>query len=204
MKLGDDRRTVRFGVRDFVARGTQFTLNGRPVFLRGTLECSVFPLTGYPPTDTGSWRRIYRIIKSYGLNFMRFHSWCPPEAAFAAADEEGIILQVEGPQANVEAGLDPKRDQFIEAEFKRIVDTYGNHPSFCLMTLGNEYGGKDSLLSGWVDMLIRRDLRHLYSSASEGQRTGNRQFTETQSDRGIWARARPATCAALSPLTPIR
>ena len=61
-------------------------MNGRPVFLRGTLECSVFPLTGYPPTDVPAWQRIYRIMKSYGLNFIRFHSWCPPEAAFAAAD----------------------------------------------------------------------------------------------------------------------
>ncbi len=71
-------RTVTFGMRDFRIRGTQFTINGRPVFLRGTLECAVFPLTGYPPTDVAAWQRIYRIIKSYGLNFMRFHSWCPP------------------------------------------------------------------------------------------------------------------------------
>ena len=70
-------------------------------------------------------------MKSYGLNHIRFHSWCPPEAAFAAADLEGIMIQAEGPQANVPAGADPARDAFIEAEFKRMVDTYGNHPSFC-------------------------------------------------------------------------
>jgi hypothetical protein len=185
VKLGNDQRTVRFGLRDLAARGTQFTLNGRPVFLRGTLECSVFPLTGYPPMDVAAWRRIDRIIKSYGLNFMRFHSWCPPEAAFAAADEEGVMLQVEGPQANVDAGSDPARDAFIEAEFKRMVDRYGNHPSFCLMTLGNEYGGKDALLSRWVEMLIHRDPRHLYSSASAAQRTANRQWTEEPDGRGI-------------------
>ena len=186
VKYFDDVRTVRFGLRDFAAQGTQFTMNGRPVYLRGTLECSVFPLTGYPPTDVASWLRIYRIIKSYGLNHMRFHSWCPPEAAFAAADEEGVMLQVEGPMANVPAGKDPKRDAFIEAEFKRIVDTYGNHPSFCLMTLGNEYGGKDELLTRWVQMLIDHDPRHLYSSASNNrQMTANRQFTVTPSGRGI-------------------
>ena len=185
VKLGNDTRTVRFGMRDFAAKGTQFTMNGRPLFLRGTLECSIWPLTGYPPTDIAAWRRIFEIEKSYGLNFIRFHSWCPPEAAFAAADEEGIMIQVEGPQANVPAGSDPARDTFIEAEFKRIVDTYGNHPSFCLMTLGNEYGGKDALLAGWVDMLIKRDPRHLYSSASSAQTTTNRQWTEKASGRGI-------------------
>jgi hypothetical protein len=185
VKLGGDTRMVRFGMRKFAARGTQFTLNDRPVYLRGTLECAVFPLTGYPPTDTRSWQRIYRIMKSYGLNFIRFHSWCPPEAAFAAADLEGIMVQAEGPQANVPAGTDPARDAFLESELKRIVDTYGNHPSFCLMTLGNEYGGKDEVLSGWVDMLMQRDSRHLYSSASEGQTTMNRQWTETQKGRGV-------------------
>jgi hypothetical protein len=160
-------------------------MNGRPVYLRGTLECSIWPLTGYPPTDEAAWHRIYKIMKSYGLNHIRFHSWCPPEAAFAAADEDGIMIQAEGPMANVPAGNDPARDAFIEAEFKRIVDTYGNHPSFCLMTLGNEYGGKDELLTRWVDMLIKRDPRHLYSSASCAQKTANRQWTEEAKGRGI-------------------
>ena len=85
-----DERAVRFGMRAFAAEGTRFTLNGRPIFLRGTLECAIFPRTGYPPTSVGVWRRIYRTIRSYGLNFMRFHSWCPPEAAFDAADLEGV------------------------------------------------------------------------------------------------------------------
>ena len=185
VKLGASERTVRFGMRKFEARGTQFAMNGRPIFLRGTLECSIWPLTGYPPTEVAAWRRIYQIEKSYGLNHIRFHSWCPPEAAFVAADEEGIMIQAEGPMANVNAGSDTNRDAFIEAEFKRMVDTYGNHPSFCTMTLGNEYGGKDALLSSWVDMLIHRDPRHLYSSASSAQTTTNRQWTENGSGRGI-------------------
>lgn len=185
VKLGDDERTVRFGMREFSSKGTQFTLNGRPIYLRGTLECSVWPLTGYPPTDVPAWQHIYRIMKSYGLNHMRFHSWCPPDAAFAAADIEGIILQAEAPQANVTAGSDPARDAFIEAELMRIVDTYGNHPSFCTMTLGNEYGGTDEVLSRWVNMLIKQDSRHLYSSASAAQKTENRQFTVTPQGRGI-------------------
>jgi hypothetical protein len=185
VRLGGDVRTVRFGMRRFAAQGTRFTMNGRPLLLRGTLECSVWPLTGYPPTDLPPWQRIFRIMKSYGLNFIRFHSWCPPEAAFAAADIEGIMIQAEGPQANVEAGQDPKRDAFIEAEFKRIVDTYGNHPSFCTMTLGNEFGGNAALLTRWVDRLIQRDPRHLYSSASCAQTTPNRQWTELADGRGV-------------------
>ncbi len=187
--LGEHRCTVRFGMRKFAARGTQFTLNNRRLFLRGTLECSVWPLTGYPPTDVPSWQRIYRIMKDYGMNHIRFHSWCPPEAAFTAADIEGILVQAEGPQANVGAGADAARDQFIEAEFQRIVDTYGNHPSFCLMTLGNEYGGSDEVLTRWLDMLIQRDPRRLYSSAACAQKTANRQWTVHADGRGIPAAA---------------
>ena len=175
--VSKDSRTVAFGMRKLDRRGTQFTMNDRALFLRGTLECGIFPLTGYPPTDVPSWQRIFRVIKSYGLNFMRFHSWCPPDAAFAAADLEGVMLQPEGPQANVNAGS-PGRDAFVEKEFLRMVDTYGNHPSFCLMTLGNEYGGPDAILSRWIGMLIQHDSRHLYSSPSSGQSTANRQYTE--------------------------
>jgi hypothetical protein len=180
-----DERRVDLGMRHFAARGTQFTMNGRPLHLRGTLECQVFPKTGYPPCDVEWWREICRLVKSYGLNFLRFHSWCPPEAAFAAADLEGIMIQAEAPQANVDAGQDHVRDTFTEAELLRMIRTYGNHPSFCLMTLGNEYGGKDALLSRWVEMLIKEDPRHLYSSASCAQRTANRQFTEDVFGRGI-------------------
>lgn len=185
VKLGSDTCTVRFGMRNFAEKGTQFTMNGRPIFLRGTLECSVWPLTGYPSTDVKSWLRIFRIEKSYGLNFIRFHSWCPPEAAFTAADKAGIMIQVEGPQANVQVGKDPDRDKFVESELKRIVDVYGNHPSFCLITVGNELWDNDDTTARWVDMLIHRDPRHLYSSSSGGQTTTNRQWTETGEGRGI-------------------
>ena len=181
----NDSRTVTFGMRDFGVRGTQFTLNGRPIFLRGTLECAIFPKTGYPATDVPSWQRIYQIIKSYGLNHIRFHSWCPPDAAFAAADVEGIIVHAEGPQANVDAGRDHARDAFVEKELMRIVEAYGNHPSFCMMALGNEYGGDNAVLTHWVDMLIKADPRRLYSSASNAPKTDNRQFTVGFFGRGV-------------------
>ena len=87
--------TVTFGLREIAPQGTQLAINGRPIFLRGTLECCIFPLTGYPPTDVDAWKRIIRICQAHGLNHIRFHSWCPPEAAFAAADELGFYYQVE-------------------------------------------------------------------------------------------------------------
>ena len=176
--LVTDQRNVTFGMRKLEIRSTQFILNSRPIFLRGTLECAIFPRTGYPPTDVAEWQRIFRVLKSYGLNFMRFHSWCPPEAAFAAADIEGVYLQVEGPEANIEIDRRAPIGRFMEQELLRMVRSYGNHPSFCLMTLGNEHSGVGDTLDHWVEMLIKEDPRHFYSSASAGQMTAHRQYTE--------------------------
>ena len=93
-------KQIQFGMREFAIKGKWFYVNGRQTQLRGTVECCTFPLTGYPPTDVKSWERIFRICRSSGLNHIRFHSYCPPEAAFIAADLVGIYLQPEGPRRN--------------------------------------------------------------------------------------------------------
>jgi len=163
-----DSTSITFGLRGFTKTDRRFLLNGRPIFLRGTLECAIFPLTGYPPTDVDAWGRIIGIAQSYGLNHIRFHSWCPPEAAFAAADEMGMTFQVEAPFWSGAFG-DPAVTGFIDAETERIVDTYGNHPSFCLMSMGNELllgGGDATYLNGLVNRLRQRDPRHLYTCST--------------------------------------
>ena len=162
-----DIRKVDFGMRKFVARGEQLTVNGRPVFLRGTLECAIFPKTGYPPTDTAAWMRIFRICRSYGLNHMRFHSWCPPEAAFVAADLSGFYLSIEC-SAWATVGDHKPIDQFLYDESNRIVSNFGNHPSFCMMPYGNEPGGDH--LKEWLTAFVKywkaKDGRRLYTTAS--------------------------------------
>jgi hypothetical protein len=94
---GGDARASEFGLREIRAEGRQLLINGRPLFLRGTLDCCVFPRTGFPPTGVESWRAVLRAIVAHGLNHVRFHSWCPPEAAFVAGDELGVYFQVEAP-----------------------------------------------------------------------------------------------------------
>ena len=101
------------------------------------------------------WRKVFTTAREWGLNHIRFHSWCPPEAAFAAADIEGVYIQAEGPEANITVGNTPELDAFMQQELLRMVRTYGNHPSFCLMTLGNEHQGEHQQLDRWVDMLIQ-------------------------------------------------
>ena len=165
-----DQCNTTFGLRDLAVKGTQFTINGRPMFLRGTLECAIFPLTGYPPTDVEHWRRIIGTCKAYGLNHMRFHSWCPPEAAFVAADELGFYLQVEcASWANSGAKLGDGNplDEWLYEEAGRITRSYGNHPSFALMAYGNEPGGNHKpYLQKWCSYWRENEPRMLHTSGA--------------------------------------
>jgi hypothetical protein len=168
-----DEKMIQFGMREFKADGKRFVLNGHPVFLRGTVENCVFPLTGYPPMEEKEWMRIFNVAKSYGLNHMRFHSWCPPEAAFSAADKTGFYLQPEGPSwANHGTSLGDGLpvDQYIYDETNRMVTSYGNHASFCMMAYGNEpRGGKQAAYLGkFVNYWKAKDPRRLYTGASVG------------------------------------
>jgi hypothetical protein len=164
-----DEAHATFGMRALATSGKQMMLNGRVIHLRGTVDNGSFPRTGYPPTDVATWRARFQIYKDYGFNHVRFHSWCPPDAAFTAADELGLILQVENPMwiGDGRISADALRTEFIRQEAEAIVDTYGNHPSFGLMTMGNELGsGLDVFLGRLVPALQARDPRHLYASTS--------------------------------------
>jgi hypothetical protein len=167
-----DESRAGFGMRKLaITPEKQFSLNGRTIFLRGTLECCIFPRTGYPPTDAASWIRILKICQSYGLNHMRFHSWCPPEAAFAAADQLGFILQPEAPCWIFNWGKDVPRDKWVEKEVLRILDCYGNHPSFGMLSMGNEPAGDLNVIYRLVDLAKAYDPRRFYMSAT-GYRQG--------------------------------
>ncbi len=159
----DEFRDVYFGIRDFHAEGNKFILNGHPIYFRGTHFGGDFPLTGYPPTDIASWKKIFETCKSYGLNHMRFHSWCPPEAAFEAADDTGFYLQIECGMWNSFTPGDAMEKQ-LYSETERIIRDFGNHPSLMLISASNEaHGDWTHVLPGWVKYFRAEDPRHLYT-----------------------------------------
>ena len=181
-----DQRSVDFGVRRFATRRNQFTVNGSPVFLRGKLDCCFFPLTGYPPMDKAGWIRVLSIAKSYGINHYRFHSWCPPHAAFEAADELGIYLQPELPNKRSAFNALESEDaarysidrldmetsetdvslyDYAKREGELILKHFGNHPSFVMFTLGNELGRRPAMYN-LVAYFKDIDPRHLYAQGS--------------------------------------
>jgi hypothetical protein len=187
-----DRRIVVCGLREFTTHRAQFVINGRPTLMRGKLDCAIFPRTGYAPMDKAEWLRLFSISKSYGINHYRFHSWCPPAAAFEAADELGIYLLAELPnkrgitapenenysppkeayetltELEGDGGPPAVRTNYLKREGERILRQFGNHPSFVMFTLGNELGGDESVMKGLCDHFRALDSRHLYAIASGG------------------------------------
>lgn len=186
--FGKDDEQITFGIRNFKTSGTRFTINGKPIFLRGTLECAIFPKTGYPSTQVDEWNRILRTVKSHGLNHMRFHSWCPPKAAFVAADELGVYLQVEASSwANTSSSIGDGKpiDKWLYKETQDILDAYGNHPSFVMMAYGNEPNGKHQIkyLSQYITHFKRSDNRRVYTSGAGWPYVKNADFYNNASPR---------------------
>ena len=164
------RAQEKFGMRRFHSEDSRLTINGKTVFLRNESNCAVFPLTGYAPMDEESWKDLFTAYKSYGINSVRFHSWCPPEAAFSAADQLGLYLQPElscwdGPMLG-----DEVRRNYYRKEAFAIIKEYANHPSFVMMTFGNElsYQGNDYIEQGdrLISELQQKDSTRLYAPGS--------------------------------------
>ena len=173
---GTDTVRRTFGMRKVEQGRHHVRLNGRDIHLRGVLDCAVFPLTGYPATDTATWARIFRAVKDYGFNHVRFHSWCPPEAAFAAADAAGLYLQVELPMWIKDVGKHPARRDFFEKEMFSLLDAYGHHPSFLLYCNGNENEGDFAVLEDQIRKGRAYDNRHLYSASTARTHVAADQF----------------------------
>jgi len=161
-----------FGFRDISVSGKRFILNGDTLSLRGTINCAQYPLTGYPPMDIDTWTKHFEAFKEHGLNHVRFHAWCPPEAAFVAADNLGIYLSVEMPLwlnrdiSEMEFGDDEWHEMYYRTEALRISQYFGNHPSFCFFSNGNENMGDFAMLETIIAETKAVDNRRVYTMTS--------------------------------------
>ncbi len=193
-----EKKEIRFGMREISIKDKYFYVNGRQTLMRGTVECCLFPATGYAPMDVEAWIKVFRACRNYGLNHMRFHSYCPPAAAFEAADIVGFYLQPEGPSwPNYTAKLgegDPI-DEYLMEETKRISKEYGNSPSFCFLAAGNEPQGRFmEWLNNFVLYWKNTDSRRVYTgTAGWSSRTENQYHIEMGARGLSWKNARPET-----------
>ena len=137
--------------KDFHIKGVHFYANGHRIFLRGKHDAAVWPLTGHVEMSVEGWMKYLGTCKEYGINHVRFHSWCPPEAAFVAADSLGIYLQPELPFWGSFDKKDERLMAFLHQEGENILREYGHHPSFRMMALGNELWGDIDKMKEFVD-----------------------------------------------------
>ena len=194
-----ETKQIQFGMREFTINGKWFYINGRKMMLRGTVENCDFPLTGYAPMDVASWERVFRICRSYGLNHMRFHSYCPPEAAFIAADLVGFYLQPEGPSwpnHGPKLGNGQPIDKYLMDETIALTKAYGNYASYCMLACGNEPSGHwVNWVSKFVDYWKTADSRRVYTGASVGgswKWQPHNQYHVKAGARGVtWAKRQP-------------
>ena len=155
VSLNGVSKTVPFGIRTFSAnKKGRLTLNGRTVFLRGETNCAVFPETSYAPLSEDAWEQVFRAYRSYGVNFVRFATNCPPEAAFTAADRMGMMLLVELSCARWEEAFNREEARnYYKIELAQILRFYGNHPSFVMMI----FTGDDEFLSELREIVLKLD-----------------------------------------------
>ncbi len=172
-----DEKEVSFGMRTISTKGSEFILNGKPIALRGTADSGIYPITGYPPTDLETWLKTFNTLKEYGLNHMRFHAWCPPEAAFTAADMTGIYILAEMPLwlntdvCALSTGDDPIHKTYYHNEAMNISEHFGNHPSFIMFSNGNELLGDFEMLENITTQIKALDNRRLYTLTSNFERS---------------------------------
>ncbi|MFT3751551.1 MAG: beta-glucuronidase [Paludibacter sp.] len=176
----EHEKSATFGMREVKQGKNHVLLNNRPLHLRGTVENAVFPQTGHAPLDDALWERIMLIINEYGLNHIRFHSWCPPAAAFRMADKHGVYLEVEMPMWGKDAEVDQARYDFFRREQKAILKEYGNHPSFVLYCNGNEITGNFDFIEELTAKAREMDNRHFYSGSTARTRVKSDQYYVSQ------------------------
>lgn len=173
-------KSADFGMREVKQGKNHVLLNNRTVHLRGNVENAVFPKTGYAPVDDAEWERIMLLMKDYGLNHLRFHSWCPPRAAFRMADKHGIYFEVEMPMWGKDAEPDEARYNFFRREMRAILKEYGNHPSFVLYCNGNEITGNFDFIEELTATGYELDNRHLFSGSTARTRVKSDQYYVSQ------------------------
>ena len=158
---GEDTLVRRFGIRRLTSRGMRLYFNGEPYFFRGICEHCYHPITVHPTRDKNYYRNLIRITKELGFNSIRFHTHVPMPEYMEAADEVGIVIEVETPNNTT-------YEEWIE-----IINAARRHPSVCAFSSGNE-------------MVIDEDyIEHLRAVADYVHGGSDALFSPMSAMRGI-------------------
>ncbi|MBO7742356.1 MAG: hypothetical protein J6S21_07365 [Victivallales bacterium] len=134
-----DRREMLWAPRTLECRGTDVFVNGSSTYFRGVTEHCYFAESCNPHFDREKYLRDLGVLKAAGFNFIRCHTWCPPEPFYEACDRLGIYVQTELPSVW----------SFPEAE--AVIRMIRRHPCAVILCEGNEKYFDD----GGIDRLRR-------------------------------------------------
>ena len=171
VSVGTEAICSCFGIRKLSHNARRLLINDKEVFWRGKHDGLVFPRTGYAPMTVEEWKDVFSTAKEYGINHYRFHTCCPPDAAFAAADEMGIYMEPELPFWGSilmpdEEGFNEEEQAYLIEEGYRIMKDFGNHPSFVMLSMGNELWGSMERVNSFLHEYKKTDQRHFYTQGS--------------------------------------
>ena len=166
-----DSFAAEMGFRELRADGRKLRINGAELFLRGKHDGLVFPLEGAAPADVATWLRVMGVAKKYGINHYRFHTCCPPDAAFTAADRLGIYMSPELPfwgtiHGKDEPDFDAEGQEYLIREGERLLIQFGHHPSFVMLSMGNELWGSAERLGEIIRRLKKTNPHILMTQGS--------------------------------------
>lgn len=105
-----------YGLKEVSKEGTSLLINDHNTFLKGYVESGHFIQSSSTSMNEETWQKRFEHLKQVGFNYCRFVSWCPPDAAFNAADKIGMYLQVDMPA--------------VTPTVNAILSAFGHHPSF--------------------------------------------------------------------------
>ncbi len=121
-----DHISWQWAPRVICGKGSNLLVNGKPTYFRGVTEHCYFAETCNPHFDREKYLYELGVLKSAGFNFIRCHTWCPPEPFYDACDELGIYVQTELPSVY----------SFDEA--RAIIRMIRRHTCAVILCEGNE------------------------------------------------------------------
>lgn len=147
--------STRVGFRRVEIKSGQLHLNGRPLLIKGVNRHEHDMLTGHTITEA-SMEQDIRLMKQFNINAVRTSHYPNCPRWYELCDQYGILLFAE---ANIECDgalsylskLDEWHSAFL-ARVSRMVETFRNHPSVIVWSLGNEsgYGSNHVAIVDWV------------------------------------------------------
>lgn len=150
-----------FGIRYLRADGTRLYLNGQPYIFRGVCEHCYHPITVHPVRDKLYYRNVIKTMKKLGFNAIRFHTYVPMAEYLEAADELGILIEIETPNnTSYDEWCDIVR--FTRAYTSPVIYSSGNE-----MTIDEEY------------------IEHLRACAKVVHEEGHALFSPMSAMRGV-------------------